>query len=58
MDVQTLNEVGITLAGILGMGVFYWVGKNHSRKARQAREAQAREITSKTEDSSETREKK
>ncbi len=34
MDVQAVNEVGITLAGILGLGLFYWVGKKHSQRSR------------------------
>ncbi|MDO5536625.1 MAG: hypothetical protein Q4F72_03750 [Desulfovibrionaceae bacterium] len=27
MDVVSLNDAAITLCGILGVGLFYWIGK-------------------------------
>lgn len=47
MDVQTVNEVGITLAGILGVGLFYWIGKKNAERSRKRRsEAGTQEETS------------
>lgn len=54
MDVQTLNEVGITLAGILGMALFYWIGKKNAQK----RSKQRRDPAGNPEENSGPQEKK
>ena len=35
MDVGTLNDIGITLAGVIGIVLFYFIGKKESGKDRR-----------------------
>ena len=38
MNVAMLNDIGITLAGILGVALFYWLGKKGLPTSRPDRE--------------------
>ncbi len=36
MDLVSLNDAAITICGILGIGIFYWIGKRHRAEQDEA----------------------